>query len=65
MTKQDTIKAAALGMLAAGIATQSEVAELAGVSRQLVRKWAIAAGIDAVGERKAWLEKLWRRANRG
>src|SRR5208282_2421321 len=32
--------------MAEGLATQSEVARLAGIDRQLVRHWAIQAGIN-------------------
>jgi hypothetical protein len=40
MTDQDTNKAAALRLLKRGLVTQSEAANLAGVSRQLMRHWA-------------------------
>jgi transposase-like protein len=50
----------ALELLIGGEATLSEVADLAGVSRQLVRHWAIQAGIDAPAERQKLLRKLWR-----
>ena len=49
MTTQDNPKrAAARKLLSRGIATQSEIAELADVSRQLVRYW--ADGIDPTRE---------------
>jgi transposase-like protein len=51
---------AALEMLGEGLATLSEVARLAGVDRQLVRHWAMRAGINAAKARTAWLGKAWR-----
>ena len=57
-TDEATIKAA-LAMLRLGIATQSEVAELAGTSRQLVRHWATRAGVDAPGARAEYLKREW------
>jgi hypothetical protein len=59
-TDEKTIKAA-LRMLRAGAATLSEVAELAGTSRQLVRHWAMRAGIDAGQARAKHLKKRWDR----
>ena len=53
-------RAAALEMLRAGLATQAEVAELAGVRRQYIHKLIIQEGLDAVTERRAWLRKAWR-----
>ena len=52
---------AALILLRTGRATQSEVAELAGTSRQLVRHWAMRHGIDCRGARNARLVALWRK----
>jgi hypothetical protein len=43
---------------------RSEVAELAGVSRQAVLKWAMRQNIDAVEIRRNWLAKAWREATR-
>lgn len=57
---QDTIRAAAIEMVRSGLATQSEVAELARVSRQYIHKLIIQENLDAVNERKAWLRKAWR-----
>lgn len=61
MTVKPSVRMKALAMLEAGLATQSEVAELIGVSRQLVRKWALAERIDAVETRRAWLQAAWKR----
>lgn len=54
-----TIKRA-LQLMRTGRATQSEVAELAGRSRQIVRHWAQRAGIDPQAARQAYLARLWR-----
>lgn len=64
MTTENTTneaRRAAVSMLRAGIATLSEVAELAGESRQLVRYWAIAEDINPSKLRQAWLAKEWRK----
>lgn len=50
---------AAVAMMRLGLATQAEVAELAGESRQLVRHWAMRAGIDATEARRARLAREW------
>jgi predicted DNA-binding protein YlxM (UPF0122 family) len=55
---------AALKLLARGDATMAEIAELADVSRQAVRKWAQAAGIDPVETRQRRLQELWKSATR-
>lgn len=57
--KDQAAKAAAIALLAKGLASQSEVARLAGVSRQLVRHW--AKDIDVDRNREALLSRLWRR----
>lgn len=54
-------RVAAVAMLRLGIATLSEVARLAGVSRQLVAYWAESAGVDASQARAAWLDRQWLR----
>jgi transposase-like protein len=56
----DHTRRAALEMLGEGLATLSEVARLAGVDRQLVRHWAMRAGINVTKSRAAWLGKAWR-----
>jgi hypothetical protein len=60
-TTDETIIKAALAMLRIGIATQAEVAELAGTSRQLVRHWATRAGIDAPAARAEYLKREWQK----
>ena len=52
---------AACGMLRAGLATPSEIAELADTSRQLVTHWATRDGIDAPATRAAYLNREWQR----
>jgi hypothetical protein len=47
-------------MLDEGLATQSEVAKLARVDRQLVRHWAMRASINVTKSRAAWLREIWR-----
>ncbi len=54
-------RTAAISMARLGIATLAEIAALAGVSRQLVRYWALAEGIDIAKTRAAWLAKEWKR----
>ena len=59
--KDDEARSAALALLARGMITPSQAAELAGVSRQLVRYWLRHAGIDW---RRAWQRRqasMWRR----
>jgi len=54
-------RSAALALLARGMITPGQAAELAGVSRQLVRYWLQHAGIDW---RRAWSRRqasMWRR----
>ena len=59
-TKDHPAKAAAVALLTKGLASQSEVARLAGVSRQLVRHWAMDIPVER--NRNATLSKLWRKA---
>jgi hypothetical protein len=59
--KDDEARAAAVGLLARGLMTPGQAARFAGVSRQLVRHWLKAAGIDW---KRAWDRRqagLWRR----
>lgn len=49
-------------MLRRGTVTVAEAAELAGVSRQVVRYWCRAAGIVIGQSRRARLSKEWRKA---
>ena len=58
-TKDPAAKAAAIALLTKGLVSQSEAARLAGVSRQLVRKWAKDIPIER--NRDAVLAKLWRK----
>jgi hypothetical protein len=51
---------AALALLARGIGSPGEIAELGGVSRQLVESWARSAGIDWRHVKRARLTKAWR-----
>lgn len=60
-TRENEARTAAVDMLRRGLATPSEIAALAGVSRQLVRYWAIAAQINPAKMRDAWLVKEWRK----
>ena len=54
----DTMKRAALRLLAQGRITKSEAARLAGVSRQLMNVWAW----DIADARPDYLTRIWRRA---
>lgn len=49
-------------LLRRGLITVPEAAELAGVSRQVVRYWCRAAGIVVGQSRHARLSKEWRKA---
>lgn len=64
MTIDDITERAALSLLRRGLVTQSEAAELAGVSRQVVAYWVSRDGIDCAKVRSAHLLKLWRKARR-
>lgn len=59
-TKDPAAKRAAIKLLTQGLASQSEVARLAGVSRQLIRHWSLDIPVE--DNRNAVLAKLWRRA---
>jgi predicted NUDIX family NTP pyrophosphohydrolase len=52
---------AAIAMMRAGLATQAEIAELAGTSRQLVRHWATKSEIDATAMRSKYLAREWQK----
>lgn len=59
--KDHEARIAALSLLARGMITPGQAADLAGVSRQLVQYWIGHAGIDW---RRAWLRRqasMWRR----
>jgi DNA invertase Pin-like site-specific DNA recombinase len=53
---------AALALLSKGIGSPSEIADLAGVSRQVVEQWAERAGVDWRKVKRANLTKAWRKA---
>lgn len=63
-TQTTTARGAALKLLADGVATMAEVANLAGTDRQLVAYWASRAGIDAVTTREQYLQRAWNREHR-
>lgn len=59
--KDDEARSAALSLLARGMITPGQAAELAGVSRQLVAYWLKHAAIDW---KRAWTRRqasMWRR----
>lgn len=55
----DNTKKAAINLLGRGLATYSEIAELAGVKRQTVRWW--ARELDP-GSRDVYLKEQWAKA---
>lgn len=57
----DPRRRAAIAMLRAGTATMSEVAALAGTSRQLVLVWAKLDKVDYAALRHARLQREWLR----
>lgn len=59
MTTDTSTRSAAVTMLRSGEATLSEVAELAGVTRQGARWWARQEGINASAARAARLARIW------
>lgn len=59
-TREAADRAKAIKLLRAGLATQSEIARLAGVDRQLVAYWVAQAGIDVASARETRLRKMWR-----
>jgi hypothetical protein len=58
-TKDPAAKAAAISILSQGLATKSEAARLAGVSKQLMQHW--AQDIPVERARNTVLTKLWRK----
>ena len=67
MTAKDSTEAkrsAALLLLSTGQASPSEVAELAGTSRQLVNHWCKMAEIDWRQARANCLMRAWRKVTR-
>jgi hypothetical protein len=63
-TKDNPARDAAIRLLARGLVVPSEVAELAGVSRQLVNYWIEQAGLDWHKARTAEITKQWARGYR-
>lgn len=59
--KDPDARRAALALLRRGLITVPEAAQMAGVSRQLVRHWCQRSGIDWAQIRSAALAKRWRR----
>lgn len=59
MGNDDTARKAAIRLIARGLITPAQAAELAGVSRQLVRYWLLERGIDWHKNYDARLAKLW------
>jgi predicted HTH domain antitoxin len=59
--KDDEARSAALALLARGMLTPGQAAELAGVSRQLVAYWLKAAGIDWQRPWERRQASVWRR----
>lgn len=56
----DAARRAAIALLRSGLVSLSEVAELAGVSRQLVHWWSKHDGIvDWQPKRTAYLKRTW------
>ena len=53
-------RSTAVRLFKLGHLTISEAAELAGVSRQAVRAWALDAGINPLRTRERYLRRLWR-----
>jgi DNA invertase Pin-like site-specific DNA recombinase len=50
----------AISLLARGLGSPGEIAELAGVSRQVVEDWAKRAGMDWRRIKRSKLTKAWR-----
>jgi hypothetical protein len=53
---------AALELLAEGLGTPGDIAQLAGVSRQVVEQWADRAGVNWRKVKRANLTTAWRKA---
>ena len=58
----ESVRKTALKLLQQGLASPSEVAELSGHSRQLVRFWIKSSGVDWRTARTSALAKAWRKA---
>ena len=53
---------AALELLSQGIGTPGEIAEIAGVSRQVVEQWALHAGVNWRKVKRGIVMNAWRKA---
>lgn len=62
MRKDPEAKRAVLLMISRGQATVPEAAQLAGVSRHLIRRWCASRGMSVDRARKARLVRIWRKA---
>lgn len=62
MRKDPEARRAVLLLISRGLATVPEAAQLAGVSRHLIRRWCASRGMSVDRARKARLVKAWRRA---
>ena len=58
----DETRRAALKLLSTGLASPSDVAELAGVSRQVVAYWIATAGLDWRTRYRSIRARAWRKA---
>lgn len=61
MEKDEEARSAALGLIARGLITPGQAAELAGVSRQLVHYWLKKHDIRWQATHDARLAKMWRK----
>lgn len=61
MEKDDEARSAAVGLIARGLITPGQAAELAGVSRQLVHYWLKQHGIQWQATHQHRVVRLWRR----
>lgn len=61
MRKDPEAKRAVLLLISRGLATVPEAAQLAGVSRHLIRRWCGARGMSVDRARKQRLTRMWRR----
>jgi hypothetical protein len=61
MPDDPVARSIALSLLARGLASPGELAEVAGVSRQVVENWARRALVDWRRVKRAKLAKAWRR----
>jgi predicted HTH domain antitoxin len=65
MRKDPEARRAVVLLISRGMITVPEAAQLAGVSRQLVRAWCRTRKVSLDRARKARIAKLWRRALEG